>query len=71
MIKEELGVFFDDLSKLGTHNLRSEGASDPGCQQLSDFSMQNHGGWRCVQSKNKYIKQTQAKLFEVSNNLTI
>ena len=32
IIKDKLGVFFDDLSKLGTHSLRSGGASDSGCQ---------------------------------------
>ena len=30
MIKENLGVFYEDLRKLGTHSLRSGGASDPG-----------------------------------------
>ena len=43
IIKENLGVFFEDLRKLGTHSLRSGGASDPGCQGLSDLSMQSHG----------------------------
>ena len=38
IIKDKLGVFFDDLSKLGTHSLRSGGASDSGCQILSDIS---------------------------------
>ena len=71
LIKSHLGVFFDDLSKLGTHSLRSGGASDSGCQHLSDMSMQSHGGWRCVQSKNKFVQPSVSKLFEVSKNLSI
>ena len=39
IIKENLGVFFDDLGKLGTHSLRSGRASDSGCQELSDMSI--------------------------------
>ena len=71
IIKDKLVVFFDNLSKLGTHSLRSGGASDPCCQSFSDISMQSRGGWNCVQSKKKYIKPTAAKQFEVSNNLPI
>ena len=71
IIKRELGIFFDDLTKLGTHSLRSGGASDPGCSNLSDLSMQSHGGWKCVQSKNKYIQPTTSMKFEVSKNLSV
>lgn len=71
IIKSNLGVFFEDLRKLGTHSLRSGGASDPGCRDLSDLSMQRHGGWECVQSKNKYIHPSSSRNFEVSKNLSI
>ena len=71
IIKENLGVFYEDLRKLGTHSLRSGGASDPGCHDLSDRAMQSHGGWKSVQSKNKYIKPSPSMQFEVSKNLFI
>ena len=71
MIKENLGVFYEDLRKLGTHSLRSGGASDPGCHDLSDMAMQSHGGWKSVQSKNKYIKPSASMQFEVSKSLSI
>jgi hypothetical protein len=41
IIKNKLGIFFDNLRKLGTHSLRSGGASDPGCSHLSDLSLQD------------------------------
>jgi hypothetical protein len=34
IIKKNLGIFFDDLRKLGTHSIRSGGASDPGCSHF-------------------------------------
>ena len=71
LIKKGLGVFYDDLSKLGTHSLRSGGASDPGCVQLSDFALQRHGGWKCTTSKNKYIHPSKSQLFEVSSSLSL
>ena len=55
---------------LGTHSLRSGGASDPGCKDLSDMAVQSHGGWKSVQSKNKYIQQSAHMQFEVSKNLS-
>ena len=66
-----LGAFFEDLRKLGTRSLRSGGASDPGCKDLSNMAVQSHGGWKSVQSKNKYIQPSAHMQFEVSKNLSI
>ena len=71
LIKRKLGVFFDDLRHLGTHSFRSGGISDPGCANLSDIALQTHGGWKCVESKNKYIKPSTETLFKVSSSLSI
>ena len=71
IIKTNLGVFFEDLRNLGTHSLRSGGASAPGCKDLSYMAVQSHGGWKSVQSKNKYIQPSTHMQFEVSKNLSI
>ena len=71
IIKTNLGVFFEDMRKLGAHSLRSGGASDPGCKDLSDMAVQSHGGWKSVQLKNKYIQKSAHMQFEVSKNLSI
>ena len=71
LLKRKLGFFFDDLRHLGTHSLGSGGISDPGCANLSDIALQAHGGWKCVESKNKYIKPSAEALFTVSSSLSI
>jgi hypothetical protein len=71
IIKGKLGVFFDDLKKLGTHSLRSGGASDPGCAELPDFMVQAHGGWKSAESKNKYIQPSRQAMYRVSSSLTM
>ena len=55
--KKYIQRFVDDVSKYGTHSMRSGAASNPACRRIPRDLLAMHAGWRCPSSKNRYIKQ--------------
>ena len=50
--------FVDDIARYGTHSIKSSAASNPACRNISGDLLHMHAGWKCANSKNRYIKHT-------------
>jgi len=63
--------FVDDVSKYGTHSVRSGAASNLACRRISGELLDMHAGWRCPSSKNmpRYIKNAIEDRLSVSKSL--
>ena len=57
-IRTYVKPFVDDISRYGTHNIKSGAASNPACRNISADLLDMHAGWKCANSKNRYIKRT-------------
>ena len=69
--KKYIQPFVDDVSKYGTHSMRSGAASNPACRRLPGDLLDMHAGWRCPSSKNRYIKHTIEDRLRVSKSLLL
>ena len=55
----------------GLHSMRSGGTSLAAALGLPDHLIMHHGGWRSESSKNRYIKETKAVLFDISRSFKL
>ena len=55
-----------DTHRVGTHSLRSGGATAASSAGIPDHLLQQHGGWRCSSSKDCYIDDNLECLLSVS-----
>ena len=69
--KKYIQPFVDDVSKYGTHSMRSGAASNPACRCIPCDLLDKHAGWRCPSSKNRYIKHTTKDRLSVSKSLLL
>ena len=69
--KKFIEPFVDDVSKYGTHSMRSGAASNPACRRIPGDLLDMHVGWRCPSSKNRYIKHTIKDRLSVSKSLLL
>ena len=70
--KKYIQHFVDDVSKYGTHSMRSGAASKPACRRIPGDLLDMHAaGWRCPSSKNRYIKHTIEDRLRVSKSLLL
>ena len=67
--KKFIEPFVDDISKYGTHSMRS--ASNPVCRRVPGDLLDMHAGWRCPSSKNRYTKHTVKDRLTVSKSLLL
>ena len=63
--------FVDDIKWYGMHSIKSGAASNPACRNLSADLLDMHAGWRCANSKNRYIKRTVNDRLEVSRSIAL
>ena len=54
---------------LGTHSLRSGGATAAANAGVADRLIQRHGGWRCATSQHCYIEENLSDLMSVSQHI--
>ena len=55
----------------GLNSMRSGGASLAAALGFPDRFNMRHGGWRSESSKNRYIKETNAALLDVSKSFKL
>lgn len=53
--RKHIKPFVSDISKYGTHSMKSGAASNPACRKLAGDLLDIHAGWRCESTKHKYI----------------
>ena len=58
-----------DPRSIGTHSLRSGGASAAANKNVSDRLIDKHGRWASGRSRDRYIKDSKQKRFEISKKL--
>ena len=69
--KKYIQPFVDDVSKYGTHSMRSGAASKPACRRIPGDLLDMHAGWRCPSSKNRYFKHTIKDRLSLSKSLLL
>ena len=53
--KKNIEPFVSDISKYGTHSIKSGAASNPACRRIAGDLLAIHAGWRCESTKHRYI----------------
>ena len=49
--KKHIKPFVSDISKYGTHTIKSGAASNPACRKIAGDLLDIHAGWRCESTK--------------------
>ena len=49
--KKHIRPFVSDISKYGTHSIKSVAASNPACRKIAGDLLDIHAGWRCESTK--------------------
>ena len=52
--KKHIKPFVSDISKYGTHSMKSGAASNPACRKIAGDLLDIHAGWRCESTKHRY-----------------
>ena len=63
--------YVDDVSSIGTHSLRSGGATAAARAGIPDRLFKRHGRWRSEKAKDGYIQDSMALRLSVSQSLGI
>ena len=63
--------FVDDIARYGTHSIKSGAASNPSCRNVSADLLDMHAGWKCANSKNRYIKHTVNDRLKVARSIAL
>lgn len=71
LIKSGLSKYVDDPSSLGTHSLRSGGASAAASANVSERCLTRQGGWKSTSSKDMYIKDSIDNKLSVSRAMKL
>ena len=69
--KKHIKPFVSDISKYGTHSMKSGAASNPACRKIAGDLLDIHAGWRCESTKHRYIKHGLSERLAVSKELSI
>ena len=69
--KKHIKPFVSDISKYGTHSMKSGAASNPECRKIAGDLLDIHAGWRCESTKHRYIKHGLSERLAVSKELSI
>ena len=69
--KKHIKPFVCDISKYGTHSMKSGAASNPACRKIAGDLLDIHAGWRCESTKHRYIKHGLNERLAVSKALSI
>ena len=67
--KKHIKPFVSDISKYGTHSMKSGAASNPECRKIAGDLLDIHAGWRCESTKHRYIKHGLSERLAVSKEL--
>ena len=63
--------FVDDTARYGTHSIKSGAALNPACRNVSADMLDMHAGWKCANSKNRYIKHTVNDRLKVARSIAL
>ena len=63
--------FVDDIARYGTHSIKSGAASNPACRDISGDLLGMHAGWKCANSKNRYIKHAVNDRLKVARSIAL
>ena len=63
--KKHIKTFVWDVSKYGTHSMKSDVAFNPACRKIVGDLLDIHAGWRCESTKHGYIKHGFSERLEV------
>ena len=69
--RKHVKPFVDDIARYGTHSIKSGAASNPACRNISADLLDMHAGWRCANSKNRYIKHTVSDRLKVARSIAL
>ena len=69
--KKHIKPFVSDISKYGTHSMKSGVASNLACRKIAGDLLDIYAGWRCESTKHRYIKHGFSERLAVSNKLSI
>ena len=70
-VKKHIKPFVSDISKYGTHSMKSGAASNPACRKIAGDLLDTHAGWRCESTKHRYIKHGLRVRLAMSKELSI
>ena len=69
--KKHIKPFVSDISKYGTHSMKSGAASNPAGRKIAGNLLDIHAGWRCESTKHRYIKHGLSERLAVFKELSI
>ena len=69
--KKHIKPFVSDISKYGTHCMKSGVASNPACWKIAGDLLDMDAGWRSESTKHRYIKHGLSKCLTISKELSI
>lgn len=70
-LRSYISPFVPDISKYGTHSLRSGGSNDPGFRNLLSELKDRHGGWKNPKSKMRYIEYSHSELAKITKSMHV
>ena len=71
LVLEAFQGIVSDITKIGTHSLRSGGASAAACAGVADRLFKRHGRWLSENAKDGYVKDSLESRLSVSKALGI
>jgi len=71
LIMKGLSPYVPDPTTLGTHSLRSGGASEAASSSVNDRCIARQGGWKSTSSKDMYIKDSISNLLSVTRAMNL
>ena len=69
--KKHIRPFVSDISKCGTHSMKSGAASHPACRKIAGDLLDIHADWRWESTNYRYIEHGLCECLAVSKELSI
>ena len=63
--------FVDNIARYGMHSIQSGAALNPACRNVSADMLGMHAGWKCANSKSRYIKYTVNDRLKVARSIAL
>ena len=70
-VREVFKKHLSDISRFGTHSLKSGGATKAGNSMVDPHLLDGHAGWKCKKTKLRYIGVSHDHLLTVSDSLNL
>ena len=71
LIKHGLSSYVSDPSAIGTHSLRSGGATEAASAKVNERCLTRQGGWKSTSSKDMYVKDSLSNKLSVTRAMNL